>query len=272
MPKGVRYASVIGGILGDIVRFESGLTAAALRLLAMLEKRACRNAEIVFAPSEYTREKIVSLYGVDVGKVNVLHNGIFFDEWAGMVQNSEVESRRPLTVLCVARLYRRKGIDKLISAWPEVVSKNPKALLRIVGEGLESENLKQIAGKTACPESVIFEGDVRNREEMARFYANSDLFCLPSLHETFGLVYLEAMAAGKPVIALNTTAVPEVVRDGIDGILIEPDDTDALAGAIVRLLGDAETRKRMGSEGRARVRENFDWYTVIKPLKEWIGV
>lgn len=279
MPKGIRFASVVGGILGDIVRFETGFNAIALRLMVLLEKRACFKADTIFAPSEYTRKKIVSLYGVEQEKVKVLHNGIFFDEWAGMVQNSEVESRRPLTVLCVARLYRRKGIDALISAWPDVVSKEPNAILRIVGDGLESANLKHLAGKTSLHKSIIFEGDVRSRSEMASLYANSDIFCLPSLHETFGLVYLEAMAAGIPVVALDSTAVPEVVRDGIDGILVRrggQGDTGSLAGAladaIVRLLGDADTRKRMGDEGRARVCEKFDWYTVIKPLTEWLEV
>jgi len=272
MPRGVRFASVIGGIMGDIVRFERGYIATVLRLMAKLEKRACQNAEVVFVPSLYTRDKVVSLYGVEQAKVKVMHNGIFFDEWTTLVDKAEKVDGRPLTVLCVARLYRRKGIDSLISAWSDVVAKNRKAVLRIVGDGLEGKSLRKLAAKNRLPESIIFEGDVRSRSEMARLYANADIFCLPSLHETFGLVYLEAMAAGLPVVALNSTAVPEVVRDGIDGILIEPGDTENLAKTISNLLDDTETRNRMGSEAKTRVRENFDWYTVLKPLTEWLEV
>jgi len=270
--KDVRFASINGGVLGDIVGFESGSTKMILKLLAGFEKRACQKAEVVFTPSMYSARKISSLYSIPMEKIKIMHNGIFFDEWVDEINSAKKDEQRALTVLAVARLYKRKGLDRLINSWVDVVKEYPKAVLSIVGTGLEEENLKKLSAMLSLQGSVKFEGEILNRSRLARCYRNCDIFALPSRHETFGIVYLEAMSAGKPVVALNSTALPEVVRNGIDGILVDEDDEDALSKAIVSLLGDKAKRKSMGENGRVRVKDNFDWSKVIIPLLNWITV
>jgi len=269
-PHQARFASINGGTLSDIVRFESGVVRRVLETLALLEKKACEKAEIVFAPSVYSQKKICALYGIDEKKVKLMHNGIFFGEFRERITNSTLIEDRPPTVLTVARLYKRKGIDSLINVWPQVLSRFPDAVLRIVGDGLEFDNLDRQVQRMKLEDSVILEGEIRDAEKIASMYANCDIFCLPSLHETFGIVYLEAMAAGKPVVALNSTAVPEVIRDGMDGFLIEPGDGKSLAEKIILLLDDTDLSRKMGMEGMERVKRQFDWHDVIKPLIVWL--
>ena len=269
-PHQVRFASINGGTLRDIVRFETGVVRRVLETLALLEKKACERAEVVFAPSLYAREKICSMYGIDPEKVKLMHNGIFFDEFRSSIERAAIKKERPPTVVSVARLYKRKGIDALIDIWPEVLSRFPTAMLRIAGGGLEYEALQKLIKEKHLADSVILEGEVQDKEKLASLYANCDVFCLPSLHETFGIVYLEAMAAEKPVVALNCTAVPEVVRDGTDGFLVEPGDMKSLTERIILLLGDRDLSMKMGLAGMERVKRNFDWRDVVKPLTGWL--
>jgi glycosyltransferase involved in cell wall biosynthesis len=92
-----------------------------------------------------------------------------------------------------------------------------------------------------------------NRERLAEEYVNATVFCLPSVQEGFGIVFLEAMAAELPVVACRIAAVPEVVQDGVTGLLVPPRDPAALAGEIERLIADPELARRLGRDGRRRV-------------------
>lgn len=267
---GFRFAAVNGGLLADIVRFESGVVRQAVSFMALLERMTAKKADRIFTPSRYAKKTLCGLYAVPEEKVSVMHNGIFFDEWKNAVDSAPLEEDRPSTVLAVARLYKRKGLDTLIRAWPRVLAHIPGARLRIAGGGLEYENLKKLIDSMRLNESVRLEGDVRQGSDLIKLYANCDVFCLPSRHETFGLVYLEAMAAGKPVVALKSTAVPEVVRDGTDGLLAQPENIEDLAEKIISLLKNGELRATMGRSGRERVRDNFDWPNVITPLTDWL--
>jgi glycosyltransferase involved in cell wall biosynthesis len=105
-------------------------------------------------------------------------------------------------------------------------------------------------------------------ETLATCYRACDVFALPSLEEGFGIVYLEAMAFGKPVLAAPLTAVPEVVLDGETGILVDPDREHALVTALVSLLGNPALRKRLGEAGRRRVVEHFSFDRLVERLDE----
>lgn len=270
LPGGVRFAQVNGGVLGDIVRFETGLIRQAVGFMAMLEKRAAQKADRIFTPSVYSKKTLIKLYGLPEEKVEVMHNGIFFKEWCDKVAAAKRTENRPPTCLSVARFYKRKGLDCLLRSWPKVVATCPGARLRIVGDGLERENLHRLAESLQVADSVEWVGELLAEDDLASQYANCDVFCLPSRHESFGLVFLEAMAAQKPVVAVNTTAVPEVVRDGLDGILAPPDSVDGVAEGIISLLKNSRLRKQMGEAGKERVRKNFDFADVVRPLVDWM--
>jgi len=121
-----------------------------------------------------------------------------------------------------------------------------------VGKGPEWTALVEQHAALGLKDSVALLGDV-SREQLADEYVNADLFCLPSVQEGFGIVFLEAMAAGLPVVACRAAAIPEVVLDGVTGALVPPRDPDALADALVGLARDSARARRLGDEGRRRV-------------------
>jgi glycosyltransferase involved in cell wall biosynthesis len=124
--------------------------------------------------------------------------------------------------------------------------------IRIVGHGPEHAALVRLHAELGLGDSVVLLGDV-SRAQLAGEYVNADVFCLPSVQEGFGIVFLEAMAAGLPVVACRAAAIPEVVRDGATGVLVPPRDPAALAGAIGDLLCDPARARALGEEGRRRV-------------------
>lgn len=162
------------------------------------------------------------------------------------------------TILFVGRLERRKGIHTLLEAIPEVLNSVGNARFEIVGRDCgtgDNESWKQWwerhASRSAWEAGVEFHGEV-GQEELAHCYEACDIFVAPSLYESFGLIYLEAMARGKAVVACRVGGVPEVVLDGETGLLVPPEDPHALAEAIVLLLRDDHLRERLGRAGRER--------------------
>jgi glycosyltransferase involved in cell wall biosynthesis len=115
------------------------------------------------------------------------------------------------------------------------------------------ETLRGLSHKLGLDRSVTFHGAVQDDREVRAAYQEAHLFALPSLQEGFGIVFLEAMASGLPVVAARAGAAPEVIADGETGLLVPPGDSTALADALLRLLRDPEMRRRMGEAGRARV-------------------
>jgi hypothetical protein len=166
-------------------------------------------------------------------------------------------------ILFVGRLERRKGVQVLLQAIPEILRQAPHACLEIVGRDCgagENQSWQQWwernGSASVPPDHVRFHGQV-GEEELARWYGSCDIFVAPSLFESFGLIYLEAMARGKPVVACRVGGVPEVVLDGETGLLVPPEDPHALAEAILKLLRDRSLCERLGKAGRQRYLDFF---------------
>jgi phosphatidylinositol alpha-mannosyltransferase len=162
-----------------------------------------------------------------------------------------------INFLYVGRLDVPKKVPWLISAFKRAHRRNHHCRLVIIGKGL-TEPACRLAAYSLPRDSVVFAGSV-DPSRLPSYYLSSHIFCsVPSGSESFGIVLLEAMAAGKPVIGTSIEGYSEIVRDGIDGILIRPGDTEALVDAMTRLAVDEAARLAMGCSGRVRARE-FDW-------------
>jgi glycosyltransferase involved in cell wall biosynthesis len=154
----------------------------------------------------------------------------------------------------VGRLELEKGHPTLLEAWPLVLAEMPCAYLVIVGEGSRQEALHQIAREQGVERHVIFTG---RRDDIPAITAALDVAVLPSYREAQGLTILEAMALGRPVVASNVGGIPEMIEDGVTGLLVPPHDPPALASAIVRLLGDHQLADMLGRAGHDQVHERF---------------
>ncbi len=270
-PRHVPYACMLQALYADIIRFESGLVGGTVRLLARMERLAAGKAAVVFVASEYTSRKAAALYGIPDAKIQVMNNGLFLDDWRAWLNAAPPRTDTRPTVLCVARLYRRKSVDRLIAAaWPLVLEKIPEARLLIAGSGMEFGRLCALVRERGLATSVEMLGHIPPGAALAPLYRAADLFCLPSMQENFGVVLLEAMAAGLPIAAFNAGAVPEVARDGCEALLAEADDFPALAVHITHLLQNAGERQRLGAAGMERVERHYRWERTIAPLAEWI--
>jgi glycosyltransferase involved in cell wall biosynthesis len=272
--------TALKGIMADEKRFERGWTRLRFSALARLEGRAARRADRVVVTSEYCRDVAVGAYGLDPDRVSVVPEGIDLSRWQpsgaedapadGGSPAPEAGAREaappaatPPVVLSVARQYPRKNTATLVRAFRSVRVAHPRARLRVVGDGPELPRLRELAARSGVEEAVDFLGRVEDPADLRREYRRADVFCLPSLQEGFGIVFLEAMASGLPVVAGDAAAVPEVVPHGEAGLLVAPRDEAALAAALERLLDDPGLREEMGEAGRRRARD-FGWDRVAR--------
>jgi colanic acid/amylovoran biosynthesis glycosyltransferase len=160
-------------------------------------------------------------------------------------------------ILCVGRLTPSKAQHILIGAVEQLSLQGRRVRLRLVGSGADEPALREHASKLPAADSVVFEGAV-NQDRIRALYRMAHVFCIPSVAEGIPVVLMEAMAMEIPCITTWITGIPELIRDGVDGLLVAPSDLDGLVGGLVRLMDDAELRERLSKSGRGRVVEQYD--------------
>jgi len=277
--RGLRVVS-LKGVAADEQRFETGVSHALFGLAATLEGHNVRRADRVLVTSQYCLERAAEAYRVPPERFRIVPEGIDLAPWdrlhATAAQGSDGQedrrSRAP-TILNIARQYRRKDTRTLLAAMIEVEHAIPGAQLRIVGGGPELPRLVRQArrlGLTERGEAVRFLGELPD-EQIRRELLAADLFCLPSRQEGFGIVLLEAMAAGTAIVSTTAGAIPEVAPDGEVAVLVKPGDPAALGAALIDLLDDRERRSRLEEAGRRRVRR-YAWPRVAAEFLEALGL
>lgn len=196
------------------------------------------------------------------GPVRIVPNGVEVELFASAEPAELPEGRR---ILFVNRLDPRKGFRVMVEAFGRVVERHPEALLVVAGDGSEREALRDLA--PSARERVVMLGAVPHGD-LPPYHAASEVFCAPAVgRESFGIVLVEAMAAGLPVVASDIPGYREVVRDGVDGLLVPPRDPAALADAVSRLLADPGLAATYAEAGRARA-PRYSWDAVAAEIEE----
>ncbi len=258
----VPHIANIKGVLADAVPFERGAAHAAMALQARWEAEHARRADLIVTISEYCKERIRELYGVR-GPIAVVPELIDLERWRDLFRLNPAERKHDeFTVLCVCRFFPRKRVELLLQAASILRERIPELRVRIVGAGPREKPLRSLWREFKLGKIVTWVGDV-GLHEIAREYNRADVFCLPSVQEGFGIVFLEAMAAGAPIVAARAAAVPEVV---IDGILVEPDNAEALADGIRQLWKDPALRDRI----RRRQFNTVERYDIRKVARQFL--
>lgn len=215
--------------------------------------RKVRDAALVVCNSDFTRAQLMKLVERgDWSKLHVVRCGVDAGAVARPVRRAD---GGPLRVLSVGRLVPGKGHAVLLEALTRLRGDGVETLTTLVGDGPERGSLERLAAELRL--DVRFAGAV-GQDELRAFYEDAELFCLPTFAEGLGVVLLEAMAFGLPVVSTLVMGVPEVVEDGETGLLVRPGRPDLLAEALVRLAAAPELRDRMGRAGRRWVLEEFD--------------
>lgn len=259
-PSEVPYVVCLKGVMADEAPYERGWSRFRHRMLARLEGRNARRADAVLVTSEHSRRAAVEAYRLPGERVRVVPEGIRAADWTDRTPAASPADRPPV-ILSVARQYRRKNTQALVRAMRGVVREIPDARLRIVGEGPETHRLAKLVRSLHLGDVVTLLGSVDGVEAVRHEMMRARVFCLPSRQEGFGIVFLEAMAAGTPIVAARCAAVPETAPHDEVALLVDPDDVDGLAQTLLRLLRDDRLADRLGAGGRARG-TRFDWSVI----------
>jgi glycosyltransferase involved in cell wall biosynthesis len=242
--------------------------------LSGLRQRALRHANLVLAPSQDTAEQVAGQQRVARERIRVLPWALDpqFESLVSAGSHTTLPADFPTgrIILTVGRWLateRYKGMDTLITALPRLLTRWPELQLAAVGDGDDRPWLEDLAEKSGVNRHVHFLSGL-SYAEIASCYSACEIFALPSRAEGFGLVYLEAMACGKPVIGGAHGGAPEVIQDGVTGYLVPYGDALQLATSIETLLADPVHAQEMGARGRRRVEHEFRFNVFAKTLKK----
>lgn len=236
------------------------------KIKTFFKKSLLKRVTKIIAISNENVRTLNQLYPQQKNKITMIHNGIDITWWQSQFLRFTDEDRKKikedlfkaqndtLIIICVAELHERKGQESLIKAIPKVVSQFPNIKLVLVGEGPNRHVLEKLVEKLNISEHVVFTG---RQKEIPQLLKSADIFVLPSKREAFGLVLLEAMISGLPVVASKTGGIPEIIKDEKNGILFEAENFEELADDLVNLIGNPEKRLSLAIAGQKIVQEKF---------------
>ena len=246
-----------------------------MRIAQRLAKKAIHSAHNLHFVSEELRSIVERRYG-DVGGRDFVLPMVFGLESFSRAASKPRETNR---ILFVGRLMEVKGVDVLIKAFSKFLENDSLSdyALDIVGDGPELDSLLHLARQEQIEEKIVFHGS-KQRNEIADFYANADLFVLPSKttalgeKEGLGLVVLEAMMSGVPVIGTDCGGIKETIEHGKTGIIVAENDVDALHMAMVDLIQDVGKREQFSHHAHAEVTRKYSSESLVTAMKQWYGV
>jgi len=247
------------------------------RMKMMIKRRLLKKVSHIIAVSQSNHKLLLNLFPELKNRITTIHNGIdvtWFesqllsftfkhrDDYRKQHFNATKNSK---IILSVAELHERKGLKYLIKAMPGIIENCPTCKLVLVGAGPEEENLKKIARENNMDKHVLFMG---YRKDIPQIMKSSDVFVLPSEKEAFGLVLLEAMAAQLPIIASKVGGIPEIIENGVNGMLVLRHDEDKLANAVIKILNDPKLVEKFKTAGLKLLKKDFDAKIMAKKTEE----
>jgi glycosyltransferase involved in cell wall biosynthesis len=226
---------------------------AALGIYNHLDRMVLKKFDGLAAVSDAVAHRLLA-FGVPAEKIKTIANGIDVPAFEHAQPLPLLKAEGSTVVGVVARLDLKKGFEYLLQAARELRKQFADLKIVIAGEGPDRDKIEHIVQQYGLQSSVVLAGQQSN---MPAVYAAMDIFVLPSLNEGLPMTLLEAMAASKPVIATRVGAIPSVINDGKNGLLVNAKDPESLRNAIASLLSDPERCQRMGDQAHAWVRQNY---------------
>jgi glycosyltransferase involved in cell wall biosynthesis len=214
---------------------------------------------------------LVNDFNVKPENIRMVYNGIDTERFAKRNEFARVALRRQLgindapVVGIVARLSDVKGHIYLVRAMRAVVDRLPEAVLLIVGEGKMETAIRKLSDELSLLKNIFYIGEVKDTVEPL---SAMDIFVMPSLKEGLGLGLMEAMAMGLPVIGSNIGGIRSLIKDGENGILVEPKDPAELSAAILEMINDAGKAARLSANAQVFIRKNFSREKMVSETKE----
>jgi glycogen(starch) synthase len=236
-------------------RHRGRLAGPVQRFVHDVERWLVAEADRIITCSAFMRAEVQHVFGLPASSVEAIPNQVDLAGFRTAVSNGPATTP---TLLYAGRLEYEKGVQILLRAVQLLARRLPSVRLRVVGRGTYDVELERLAGRLGLTGRVRFDGWVE-AGRLRELYAATEVVVIPSLYEPFGLVALEAMASGIPVVASDTGGLPELIEAEESGILVPPGDHVALAHALARVLSDGELARRLGRAGRAAVAGRDSW-------------
>lgn len=253
------FIATARAVFADLVDTEPEPFHSMLKTQAFFEGHNLRAAGLVITPSQYARRKVVEYYQVEPEKVHAIPNGIDLPVWDRMWDSlPEPDPNRRPTILAVSKLYPRKKIGVLVQATPRIAARYPDLEVRIAGSGFEWETLQRLTDQAGARPFITWLGDIDDRRQIVAEYKRCHVFTHPSIQDAFANVCLESMASARPLVVADAASMPDMVRAAGSGLVVPPEDPDALAEALIALLDDETRRQEMGANGR-RFAQTMTW-------------
>jgi glycosyltransferase involved in cell wall biosynthesis len=273
---GIPVVSTLCNIAGERVRMTDNPRNNVLKFTAanwMWGGALRRWHRHSIAISEAVLKSTAETFGVDPAKMTVIYRGIDDDRTPPQVDRKEVRARIGLPdadpfLLTVGRLAPQKGHKYLVAALPELLKRYPKTHLAVVGEGWLGTSLLDQARALGVRDHVTLLG---KRRDVPELMAACDVFVFPSLFEGLGVSLLEASFIGCACVSTATGPIPEIITDGVTGLLVPPADSQALAEALLRLAADPELRSRLGQAAHRNAKLRFMLSDKVTDLERCYG-
>jgi hypothetical protein len=232
------------------------LESRALKVLSWFERFAIQHSDHLLTHTVFHRDEVSNSLGINPARFKVIPHGVCLPELPYILERKEFPQK--IKILYVGRFEYRKGIDVLIKAIPKVLNQNENIFFNLVGEDIDSRFKREFEQNTELlfRSRVTFTGKV-DQDVLHCLYQECDIFVAPSRYESFGLTYAEAMSYGKPAIGCWAGGIPEVIDEGVTGLLAIPGDAEDLADKIIKLANDPSLCSKMAKKARRRVEELF---------------
>lgn len=253
--------------LSTQIDLDSTVSTMLRRVYRWRKRIIYKLATHIVANSEATSEDVKAVYKVRPEKIKVFHLSIT-DPFK---QFNLVEPPTRLNkIICIGRLDYSKGQDVVIRALHLLKDRLPHLCVEFIGDGVFKNELIELAARLGVEDRCRFVGAIGQRETIFQKLSEALVSLVPSRTEAFGLVNVESLAMGTPVIASNVGGISEIIQDGVNGFLFLPDQAEALAQKIEQLVTNPELLEKMRQNARASFLENFDHSAVIPKLGTWL--
>jgi glycosyltransferase involved in cell wall biosynthesis len=230
-----------------------------------LEPRAFGKLKGIIVTSRYVKESLIRSYGLSAASMELIYYGFRAEPSKASTQPPKSPADE-VRILFVGSNFQRKGLPTVIRALPQVLARVPTARLYVIGKDPNEEAIRQLCGRMKIEHRVNFLG-WQSHGAVREHFSRAALFVMPSLIENFAFVYLEAMAAGVPVIGSNVGGTRELIRDGVNGFLVKPLDVRDLAHKICVVLENKSLREQLVSQGYQTVKR----FTLTQMIEETIA-
>ncbi|MEK7269557.1 MAG: glycogen synthase [Planctomycetota bacterium] len=236
------------------------------QLSTFVETLGITQADRIVAVSKVMKDDILKCFKVAPEKIDVIHNGIDLDVWQRRPLDPELKAKYGIKddyILFIGRPTPQKGMEHLLAAADKIPV---QIVLGAVGADTKEYEDRMIEEAKKKP-NIVWIHELLKENEYSQLYSAAKVFVCPSVYEPFGIINLEAMACGTPVVASEVGGIPEVVVPGETGFLVPPAQPEAIAECVNRLLKDPATARRYGDNGRKRVEAKFSWSYIARQTK-----